>query len=45
MKIILSRDGIEKKRENTGRTFNDEAAIKFLASLVESEKSELRKAN
>ncbi len=38
MKIIISRDGgQEKRRENTGATFKEEPAIKFLASLFEDE--------
>jgi len=38
VKIIISRDGgQEKRRENTGATFKEEPAIKFLASLFEDE--------
>lgn len=43
MKIILTRDGIEKSKENTGCIFDEGPAIKFLAELFESKKGELKR--
>jgi hypothetical protein len=34
MKIILTRDGHEKSKVNTGLNFDDSAAVKFLAEIV-----------
>ncbi|MCR3760296.1 hypothetical protein [Clostridium felsineum] len=40
MKIILTREGIEKSKQNTGCIFNDEPAVKFLAEIFEKIKKE-----
>lgn len=40
MKIVLSRDGYVKSQVNTGCQFNDDAAIKFLAEVMENKSSE-----
>lgn len=34
MRIILTRDGRVKGKINTGKTFDDTAAIKFLAEII-----------
>jgi hypothetical protein len=34
MKIVVTRDGVEKSRENTGVEFDDTAAVKFLAEIM-----------
>lgn len=43
MKIILTRDGIEKSKENTGCVFDEGPAIKFLAELFERKKVEVKR--
>ncbi|URZ07560.1 hypothetical protein CLROS_028990 [Clostridium felsineum] len=40
VKIILTREGIEKSKQNTGCIFNDEPAVKFLAEIFEKIKKE-----
>lgn len=40
VKIILTRDGIEKSKQNTGCIFNDAPAVKFLAEIFEGIKKE-----
>lgn len=36
MKIIITREGFEKSKENTNAQYNDEAAVKFLAEILNS---------
>lgn len=38
MKIIMTRDGVEKQRENTGKEYNSTAAVKFLAEVLKDKK-------
>ncbi|MBC2580592.1 hypothetical protein [Clostridium sp. DJ247] len=43
MKIILTRDGIEKSKENTGCVFDEGPAIKFLAELFKNKEIEVKR--
>lgn len=45
MKIILTRDGVEKSKVNTGCVFDEGPAIKFLAEIFESRKEETTRKN
>lgn len=40
MKILLSRDGFEKSKVNTGQKFDDKAAVLFLADIFLKENAE-----
>lgn len=40
MKIVVTRDGVEKSRDFQEFTYNDKAAVEFLASIFKSENVE-----